>query len=123
MEVIYYETVQMSFVVCRTQSLPFGAAFSFCCSSCLSVLSDVPPPCTGTIFRQLFLPPEIFIFCVSVTQVGDAVGKLETRRLLPLWEILLRLNVYSVLGSCVWLLPHIYVGSPALKNPSFACQN
>lgn len=103
-------------------SLPVGAAFSFCCSSCLSVLSDVPPPRTGTIFHQLFLSPEIFIFCVSVTQVGDAVGKLETRRLLPLWEMLLRLNVYSVLGSCVWLLPHIYVG-PALKNTTFACQN
>lgn len=43
--------------------LPVGAAFSFCCSSCLSVLSDIPPPRTGTIFHQHFLPPEIFILC------------------------------------------------------------
>lgn len=101
MEVIYYETVQMSFLGCWTHSVLVGAAFSFCCSSCLSVLSDVPPPRTGTIFHlQLFLSPQIFIFCVSVTQVGDAVGKLETRRLLPLWEIFIKTECLF----CPWIL-------------------
>lgn len=34
MEVVYYGTVQMSFVVCRTESLLVGAAFSFCSCVC-----------------------------------------------------------------------------------------
>lgn len=98
----------MSFIVCRLVQRSASAAPRVWV-------------CWVIFLRHALALFSISIFCLQkslfyVTQVGDAVGKLETRRLLPLWEILLRLNVYSVLGSCVWLLPPIYVGSPALKN-------